>query len=1245
LKNQVLGWYSNGHRRIEESSASETPYQARWYRRTTNKEDPWITLHDHSGSVRDGEVLYGENKFGNIHASNVLPVNNGANVWIRLSTEGTKARQRCQAARDGEDGWTWVRHVPSGDKWHPAKDQLTGSEAYGSKGTQSSDPAWSIKFDSIDFDEFMFATGDCQKWMRVKKDQVYGWYSNAQREVEESSTSERPYKARWYRRANNREDPWITLRDHSTSVKEGEVLYGENNFGNIHASNVLPVHNGADVYVRMSADGKAKQQECREAHDGWTLVRHVPPGNMWHPAKDQLVGTEVYGTPSGDHGDKAWTVRYDTMDYDEFMFSTGDCLKWLIAKKTSVFGWYSNAQRDIEKSSSSDRPYKARWYRRANNKEDPWITIHDHSGSVRDGEVLYGENKFGNIHASNVVAVNNGANVWIRLTDHGEKVKERCEEAKKGMAGWQLVRHVPAGHVWHPATDKLMGSDVYGKESHDEAAPAWSIRFENINYDEFMFATGDCQKWLVAKKDAVFGWYSNNPRDIVESSISNKPYKARWYRRANNKEDPWISITDHSAAVHAGEIVYGANSFGNVHASNVVAVHNGADVYVRLSPDGAAAEAKCNKMHDGWSLVRHVPPGLSWHPAEDQLIGAEVYGPAGDADKAWTVRWDQRDYDEFIFSTGDCQKWLMTKKSQVFGWYSNTDRQIEASSLSDRPYEARWYRRANNKEDPWITLRDHSESVRDGEVMYGEDKFGNIHASNVLPIHNGADVWMRLSEEGRKQQEGCLAAREGRDGWQLVRRVGPGHMWHPATDQLIGSDVYGSPEGFNSTKAWSVPFNTLDYDEFMFATGDCLKWLITKKDTVFAWYSNGHRTIESSSASDQPYQARWYRRTNNREDPWITLHDHSGSVRDGEVLYGENKFGNIHASNVLPVNNGANVYVRLSSGANKVQGPCRGAAAGEDGWKLVRRVGPGYKWHPATDQLTGTDLYGTKAGPNSSSAWSIPFNTVDYDEFMFTTGDCSKWLVTKKDTVLQWYSNGHRQIESSSISDKPYEARWYRRTNNKEDPWITLRDHSTSVPVGEVLYGENKFGNVHAGNVLPAYNGANVYVRLSADANAVQGPCREAAAGKAGWKLVRRVGPGYKWHPATDQLLGTDEYGTPAGPQAAEAFSVKFDDQDFKEFMFTTGDCSKWLIATKESVLDWYSNANRQIESSSISGKPYTARWYRRTNNKEDPWITLRDHSTSVRVGEVLYGENNFGNIHASYVLPAYNGANVYIRS
>ena len=30
--------------------------------------------------------------------------------------------------------------------------------------------------------------------------------------------------------------------------------------------------------------------------------------------------------------------------------------------------------------------------------------------------------------------------------------------------GWTHVRHVPAGFNWHPATDQLQGTDVYGNK-------------------------------------------------------------------------------------------------------------------------------------------------------------------------------------------------------------------------------------------------------------------------------------------------------------------------------------------------------------------------------------------------------------------------------------------------------------------------------------------------------------------------------------------------------------------------------------------------------------------------------------------------------------------------------------------------------------------------------------------------------------------------------------------------------------
>lgn len=52
-----------------------------------------------------------------------------------------------------------------------------------------------------------------------------------------------------YRRTRNKEDPWISLKDHFTASKEGSILYGENNSGG-HSLALL--HDGADVYVRST---------------------------------------------------------------------------------------------------------------------------------------------------------------------------------------------------------------------------------------------------------------------------------------------------------------------------------------------------------------------------------------------------------------------------------------------------------------------------------------------------------------------------------------------------------------------------------------------------------------------------------------------------------------------------------------------------------------------------------------------------------------------------------------------------------------------------------------------------------------------------------------------------------------------------------------------------------------------------------------------------------------------------------
>ena len=74
---------------------------------------------------------------------------------------------------------------------------------------------------------------------------------------------------------------------------------------------------------------------------GWTLIRHVPRGNNWYRATDQLRGTDVYGTPCGAKCNKEWSIKFSNQQFDQFLFATGDGKKWLIADKNAVTGgWY-----------------------------------------------------------------------------------------------------------------------------------------------------------------------------------------------------------------------------------------------------------------------------------------------------------------------------------------------------------------------------------------------------------------------------------------------------------------------------------------------------------------------------------------------------------------------------------------------------------------------------------------------------------------------------------------------------------------------------------------------------------------------------------------------------------------------------------------------------------------------------------------------------------------------------------------
>jgi len=157
---------------------------------------------------------------------------------------------------------------------------------------------------------------------------------------------------------------------------------------------------------------------------------------------------------------------------------------------------------------------------------------------------------------------------------------------------WKLVRHVPAGKTWHPADDQLVGTAIYGKQSegHRSSSP-WSIKFDEMPFDEFLFATGDESKWLISTRDSVTGgFYANEHRSIRKSSTVAEPSQAKWCRRDGHKGDPWILLGDHEQKGEEVSFLYCESSQGA--QTKTLLEHFGANVFIRNSRWSTAAPAK-----------------------------------------------------------------------------------------------------------------------------------------------------------------------------------------------------------------------------------------------------------------------------------------------------------------------------------------------------------------------------------------------------------------------------------------------------------------------------------------------------------------------------------------------------------------------------------------------------------------------------------------------------------------------------
>lgn len=154
----------------------------------------------------------------------------------------------------------------------------------------------------------------------------------------------------------------------------------------------------------------------------------------------------------------------------------------------------------------------------------------------------------------------------------------------KDDSDWTLVRRVQSGSTWHPSTDHLSGTDVYGTPGGETDAATFSVNFETAvpDWDQALLITGDRQLWMVMNRTEIQKYGANAAFEVLASSEDDTgPTYPKMYHRPGNPEDPWLSLIDHGDAIPAGKILYGANSYTGAHATTVLPVHNGANVFIR----------------------------------------------------------------------------------------------------------------------------------------------------------------------------------------------------------------------------------------------------------------------------------------------------------------------------------------------------------------------------------------------------------------------------------------------------------------------------------------------------------------------------------------------------------------------------------------------------------------------------------------------------------------------------------------
>jgi hypothetical protein len=101
-------------------------------------------------------------------------------------------------------------------------------------------------------------------------------------------------------------------------------------------SSFLPILRAVIILPLLNL--KAPKYYCEDSFEGggWLLVRRVKQGSAWHPAKDDLMGTEVYGTYGTATSDSTFSIKWKGGPINVYLFATGVLLFCLLYDRSPL---------------------------------------------------------------------------------------------------------------------------------------------------------------------------------------------------------------------------------------------------------------------------------------------------------------------------------------------------------------------------------------------------------------------------------------------------------------------------------------------------------------------------------------------------------------------------------------------------------------------------------------------------------------------------------------------------------------------------------------------------------------------------------------------------------------------------------------------------------------------------------------------------------------------------------------------